>query len=48
MRDQWGVPHVYAKTEPAGYYALGYAQAQDQGERFLFAVKTVIGEAAAI
>jgi acyl-homoserine-lactone acylase len=48
MRDEWGVPHVYAKREPAGYYALGYAQAEDQGERVLFMAKMVIGEAAAI
>jgi hypothetical protein len=27
-----GVPHIYAETEPAGYYALGYAQAEDQGD----------------
>jgi len=29
-RDTWGVPHVYADTEAAGYYALGYAQAEDR------------------
>ncbi len=48
LRDEWGVPHVYAKTEPAGYYGLGFAQAEDQAERFLLTVKKVIGEAAAI
>jgi acyl-homoserine lactone acylase PvdQ len=25
-RDDWGVPHIYARTETAGYYALGYAK----------------------
>ena len=29
-RDTWGVPHIYADTEAAGFYALGYAQAQDR------------------
>jgi acyl-homoserine-lactone acylase len=48
IRDEWGVPHVYAKREPAGYYALGYAQAEDQGERVLSMAKMAIGEAAAI
>ena len=35
IRDEWGVPHIYAESEDAGYYGLGYAQAQDQGERVL-------------
>lgn len=48
IRDDWGVPHIYAKTEPAGYYALGYAQAEDQGERVLIMAKMAIGEAASI
>lgn len=30
LRDPWGVPHIFADTEPAGFYALGYAQAQDR------------------
>ncbi len=29
-RDSWGVPHIEAATEEAGFYALGYAQAQDR------------------
>ena len=48
IRDDWGVPHIYAKTETAGYYALGYAQAGDQGERVLLMAKMAIGEAASI
>ena len=29
-RDDWGVPHLYAKNEEAAFFGLGYAQAQDQ------------------
>ena len=29
-RDPWGVPHMIADTEEAGFYGLGYAQAEDQ------------------
>lgn len=25
-RDPWGVPHIIADTEEAGFYGLGYAQ----------------------
>ncbi|MBI1317396.1 MAG: hypothetical protein GC168_00420 [Candidatus Hydrogenedens sp.] len=29
-RDEWGVPHIYAKNEVDVYFALGYCQAQDR------------------
>lgn len=34
-RDDWGVPHLYADSEEAGYYGLGYAQAEDRLEQIL-------------
>lgn len=37
------MPHIYAQTEAAGYYGLGYAQAEDQGERFLRMIMTSLG-----
>ena len=46
LRDDWGVPHIFAKTEDAGYYGLGYVQAEDQGERFMRMVLTSIGRLA--
>ena len=30
IRDQWGVPHIYAQTEDDLFFAQGYAQAQDR------------------
>jgi acyl-homoserine lactone acylase PvdQ len=29
-RDEFGVPHIFASSVEAGYYGLGYAQAEDQ------------------
>ena len=28
-RDQWGVPHIFAKTDPEVAYGLAYAHAED-------------------
>ena len=30
IRDDYGVPHIYAQNEPDLYFALGYAMAQDR------------------
>ena len=46
LRDDWGVPHIFARTEDAGYFGLGYAQAEDQGERFMRMVLSSIGRLA--
>ncbi|MBA2688818.1 MAG: penicillin acylase family protein [Gemmatimonadaceae bacterium] len=35
VRDEWGVPHVYASREEDGYYGLGYALAQDRLQTLL-------------
>ncbi len=29
-RDEWGIPHVYANTDEAAAYGLGWAQAEDR------------------
>ena len=29
FRDQWGIPHIYAETDPGCAFGFGYAQAQD-------------------
>ncbi|MGQ9789610.1 MAG: penicillin acylase family protein [Armatimonadota bacterium] len=34
-RDEWGVPHIYAQTEEAAAYGLGWAQAEDRLEQLL-------------
>lgn len=30
VRDRWGVPHIYARSDADAYFALGYAHAQDR------------------
>jgi len=30
IRDEWGVPHIYAQNEKDLYFAFGYAMAQDR------------------
>ncbi len=32
VRDQWGVPHIYAKTDPEVAYGLAWAQCEDNFE----------------
>src|SRR5438874_2266028 len=29
-RDQWGVPHIAAESEPDAHFALGFCQGQDR------------------
>jgi acyl-homoserine lactone acylase PvdQ len=47
LRDEWGVPHIDAPTPAAGYYAFGYAMAEDQLDYLLTLVLLARGEAAA-
>ncbi len=46
-RDDWGVPHIYADTPAAGFYAFGYAMAEDQLDYLLTLVLLARGELAA-
>ncbi len=47
-RDTWGVPHVVSSNESAGFFALGYAQAEDRLEDIYLAVRTGIGRMAEV
>jgi len=47
-RDTWGVPHIYARTEAAGAYGLGYAQAEDRLADIHDAVRTGLGRMAEV
>jgi acyl-homoserine-lactone acylase len=35
LRDEWGVPHIFADRMPAACYGLGWAQAEDRLEQLL-------------
>ncbi|MDZ4869119.1 MAG: penicillin acylase family protein [Alphaproteobacteria bacterium] len=48
IRDEWGVPHIFAANEEAGFYALGYATAQDRLERFVGLVLYSRGQLASL
>jgi acyl-homoserine lactone acylase PvdQ len=45
-RDTWGVPHIYAPTEEGGFYAMGWAQAEDRPQELLKNIMRAIGESA--
>jgi acyl-homoserine-lactone acylase len=47
-RDTWGVPHVYADTEAAGYHAMGYAQAEDRLTDIYLAIREATGRMAEV
>ena len=47
-RDVWGVPHIYARTEDAGFYGLAYAQAEDQFPQLLSMLLAYQGRAASV
>jgi acyl-homoserine lactone acylase PvdQ len=42
-RDTWGVPHIYAETEPDAAYALGWCMAEDRLEDIHLNARTAIG-----
>jgi acyl-homoserine lactone acylase PvdQ len=47
-RDTWGIPHIYAPTEIAGFYAMGWAQAEDRPSELLKNLKRGLGELSSI
>src|SRR5690606_14441086 len=47
-RDTWGVPHIYAPSVEAGFYAMGYVQAEDRPEQLLVNLEMALGELAEV
>lgn len=48
LRDVWGVPHVYGKTDADAAYALGYANAEDDYATIEEGLLMVRGELASV
>jgi hypothetical protein len=46
LRDAWGVPHVFAPTERAALYGLGWASAEDRLFQMLRSRLMVQGQSA--
>jgi acyl-homoserine-lactone acylase len=47
-RDFWGVPHIYSDSEAAGFYGLGFAEAEDRLPQLLAGALWVQGRRAEI
>lgn len=43
LRDPWGIPHVFAGTDAAAMYGLGYATAEDRGFQMHYSLRIVRG-----
>jgi penicillin G amidase len=43
VRDQWGIPHVFAATDAAAFYGLGYATAEDRALQMTYTLRVVQG-----
>ncbi len=48
LRDSWGVPHVFGKTDAATAYGLGFAHAEDDYQTIEEALLQARGTAAAV
>lgn len=43
LRDEWGIPHVFAETDEGALYGLGYATAQDRAFQMYYNLRIIQG-----
>ncbi len=48
IRDTWGVPHIFAETDPGAMYGLGYATAEDRGFQMHYTLRIIQGRLAEV
>ena len=48
VRDEWGVPHVFAVTDEGAMYGLGYAVARDRGFQMHYQLRMIQGRSAEV
>ncbi len=48
LRDQWGVPHIFAQSDAGAMYGLGYAAAQDRVFQMYYSLRTIQGRLAEV
>ncbi len=46
IRDQWGIPHVFAETDAGAMYGLGYATAADRAFQMVHSLRIIQGRLA--
>jgi len=46
LRDRWGVPHVFAETDPGAMFGLGYACAEDRAFGMYYNLRIIQGRLA--
>ncbi|GIX07671.1 MAG: 7-beta-(4-carbaxybutanamido)cephalosporanic acid acylase [Candidatus Poribacteria bacterium] len=46
VRDEWGVPHIFAETEPGALFGQGYAMAEDRLGTMMKSYRKAIGRMA--
>lgn len=48
LRDKWGVPHIFAKTDAGAMYGLGYAVAEDRAFQMYYNLRIMQGRLAEV
>lgn len=48
LRDNWGIPHVFAETDRGAMYGLGYATAQERGFQMTYGLRIMQGRLAEV
>ncbi len=48
VRDQWGVPHLWAATDADSLYGLGYVTAEDRAFQMHYQLRVIQGRAAEV
>ena len=46
VRDEWGIPHVFAETDGGALFGLGWATAEDRGFQMQYALRIIKGRLA--
>lgn len=48
LRDEWGIPHIFADSDAGAFYGLGYAHAQDRAFQMVFSLRIIQGRTAEV
>jgi len=48
LRDEWGVPHIFADTDAGAMYGLGYATAEDRAFQMYYSLRVIQGRMAEV